>query len=148
MMRAMLILVLLASSGGARAGEFFASAAGGVAVGTTSSVSGVVEAGTQDTVLGFSGDVHLGYVPQTQRNAYSAFVNARLQLPLPIVNPYAVAGLGLTNDVPMYTASAQPVWKVGGGVRLSPLPLVFFDAQAGLLSTAAKYFQLGVGVAL
>ncbi len=148
MKHTLLFLAVSLAAPAARASDFWAGAAGGLSVGSQPSLGGVVEVGAQDGLFGVCGDVHLSFLPAEQRNVYSAFVNGRLQLSFWRVHPYAIAGVGLANDVPMYSETAAFRWKVGAGLRIRPLPAFFIDGQAGVISLENKYAQVGIGLIL
>jgi len=148
-MKSIIGAVLLGSLGGgigaqARAADLWAGAAGGVGVGVATTVGGIVEVGTQDDYFGFSADVHLSYDAATLKQTYQAFANLRLQVPV-FLSPYAIVGIGAGNNVPKYTSSLQALWKAGAGVRVTPVPVLFIDAQAGTVSAKAEYLEIAIG---
>ncbi len=145
MKRTLLIAIGLALSAGANASDLWAGAAGGIGVGQATTLGGIVEVGTQDDYFGFSADVHLAYDASNLKPTYAAFANLRFQIPV-FLHPYAIAGVGLGNDVPMYTASAQPLWKVGAGLRINPFASLFIDGQAGMISLSTEYLEIAIGL--
>jgi hypothetical protein len=143
---ALMAIGILAASG-ASAADVWAGAGGAADIGTAAAVGGIVEVGAQEDWFGLSADVHLNYNEQTLKPTYAAFANLRVQAPI-FLHPYVIAGVGLGNNAPLYNDSAQFLWRVGAGLRFSPLPILYIDGQVGVISLTTEYLQIGVGVTL